>query len=242
MSGNRPATSPEHGSAARPEMLPERRLQRVLERFLPPRFARFVATDVTVTTHAPAGVATLLNPVPPTPYSYVRGSKIALAGVIVAVSLLPDLFAAGLLIPHRVWWAGALIVATEIWGCAWLFGLYGTMARRPHEVACTHVVLRNGIFQTVRFAPEEIETARTVGVVKRYRLPAEAGRERCVLGFGGTPLVHVVLKSPAYEEHLLLPRTREVWDVYAPSDVPQALCAALLEARRSTSNVTASVS
>lgn len=84
--------------------MPEQRLQRVLVQFFPAAFAAFVSADVTVLSHAFAGLKTFVDVAHGSPRSYVKGSKIVIAAVAIGAAIVPDAVFFWLLIPHRAWW------------------------------------------------------------------------------------------------------------------------------------------
>lgn len=71
-------------------ILPERRLEGALSRFFPQWLSRMVSADLTVFGHALVGAKAIVAPPPSTGISYVHDAKIALLGIIVALSLVPD--------------------------------------------------------------------------------------------------------------------------------------------------------
>lgn len=203
--------------------MPEQRLERVLLQFFPATFAKVVSADITVLSHSFAGLKAFLNVVHHTPHTYIKGSKIIMAAVVMGAAVIPDAAIFWLLFPHRLWWLATLLDILDVWAFMWLLGIYGTMARRPHEVSQDKVVLRNGILQSVEFDPMDIKEIRTVGIVKRRKLPRTRHDGSTVLTFGGVPLIDVQLRRPAVEHHLFLPKTRQVQRIYVATDSPEAL-------------------
>lgn len=211
----------------------EDRLYRALDRFFPEWFARLASVDVTVCSHALEGAKAFVNPARSTPYTYANGSKLVMMAVIVALSVVPDAFLFWILLPKQMWWLALLLDLLDIWACLWLFGLFGTMVRRPHEIHENRVVFRNGIFQTVSFNVQDIADVEEIGVVKRYKLPRKRGDGSTVLSFGGVPMLAVRLTQPALENHAFLPAPRQVTKIYVASDAPSALRDELLRLARS---------
>lgn len=189
----------------------EERLQQVFERFFPSAVARVAGLEIVVYAHILAGLKGFINPPAPSPSSYVNGSKIAMVAIILTLSVVPDAFLLWLLLPHHLWWLAIVLDVLEVWSCAWLFGLYGTMIARPHEIHEKHVVFHNGIVKRIRIERGEVVAARALGVVKRRALPRVRGD--AVLLLGGVPVVEVELRTGK--------------KVFVASDAPQALCTLL---------------
>ena len=206
---------------------PELRLEHALSKFFPFWFARLVSAELTILSHAFAGAKAFVDPRRGTMHSYIQGSKIVIAGVVMAVAVVPDAFFFWLLLPHKLWWLAAVLDVLDVWACFWLFGIYGTMVRRPHEIEAHRVVFRNGIWQRVDVDPRVIRHARVLGVVKRRKL-ARRGDASSVLAFGGVPIVEVVLDAPAREHCYFLEKPREVRHIFVASDAPDVLCSELL--------------
>lgn len=196
--------------------LPEERLQDVLERFFPPFFARYTSIELTVLRHAFAGVKAFVSPPKPTYASYVNGSPLGLFAMMLVLGAVPDAFLRWVFLPNLAWPIALGLNALELWACLWLFGLYGTMAARPHEISAGGVVLRNGVLGCVRFQPCDIVAARVLESTKRRHLPRKRGDGSHALVLGGVPIVHVTLAGGK--------------DVFVASDAPHALCEALAAA------------
>ncbi|HEY5340059.1 MAG TPA: hypothetical protein VIK27_03450, partial [Candidatus Aquilonibacter sp.] len=111
--------------------LPEERLEQAFLRFFPLWFARVAATDIIVLLHAFVGLKAFTTSQPVGPYSYVNGSKLVIAGAIIGAAVIPDGVLFWLLLPHGLWWLSLLLDVLDVWAFLWLFGLYGTMIRRP---------------------------------------------------------------------------------------------------------------
>lgn len=203
--------------------MPERRLERVLLQFFPPMFAKFVSADITVLSHSLAGLKAFVNVVHHTPHTYLRGSKVIIIAVVMGAAIIPDAVFFWLLFPHHLWWFATLLNLLDIWAFLWLLGIYGTMARRPHEISLQKVVLRNGILQSVEFDPKDIKNINIIGIVKRRQLPRKRHDGSTVLTFGGVPLIDIELRRPAVEHHLFFAMPRAVRRVYVATDVPDAL-------------------
>lgn len=156
-----------------PADMPEQRLERVLLEFFPPAFAKFVSVDVTVLSHVFAGLKAFVNVVYHTPHSYIGGSKIIMATVVMGAAIVPDAALFWFLLPRHLWWLAALLDILDVWAFLWLLGIYGTMAQRPHEVSPQRIVLRNGILQTVEFDPKDI---------KEQKLPIHSSWPRSTTG------------------------------------------------------------
>jgi hypothetical protein len=144
--------------------------------------------------HSLAALKAFVNVVQHTPHSYIRGSKIIMAAAVMGVAIIPDAVFFRLVLPDKLWWLATLLDIVDVWAFVWLLGIYGTMARRPHEVSSEKVVFRNGILQTVEFDPKDIRGIRTVGIVKRRKLPRTRHDGSTVLTFGGVPLIDVRLR------------------------------------------------
>lgn len=203
---------------------PEERLEDVLAGFFPPWFARLASADITVLTHAVAGMRAFVNPAPATAHSYIHGSKMMIAAIIIALSIVPDAFLFWLVLPARAWWVALSLNVLDVYACLWFFGLYGTMVRRPHEFSREKVLLRNGLCQTVELRPQHIARARPLGIVKRRQLARRRGDGSTVVSLGGVPLVDIVLLQPAIERRLFFAKPRMVTRVFVASDAPEALC------------------
>lgn len=208
----------------------EERIAPVLERYFPPWFARLVSTDVTVVTKAMRGLASFIAPPSPTAYTYVNGSKIVFAAMIVGISVVPDGFFFWLLIPHKVWGLALILDVLDVWAFLWLFGLYGTMVKRPHVIGPDEVLLRNGIFQSVRLSTRSIIDVHILGHVKTHRLGRRRNDHSAALTFGGVPLLRIDLDQPGQDTHLFRPTPRDVLRVFVASDQPEALRSELLAA------------
>ena len=157
----------------------EQRIEEALLQFFPFWFARFAATDVTIVIHAVAGVKAFIDPGKVESRSYIHGSKIVIAGAIVALAVVPDAFLFWILLPHRLWWLALVLNVLDVWAVLWLFGIYGTMARRPHSISSERVILRKFCNQSSwsrdRFVPCAVLGSSNV---TRFRASAEMDR-RC---------------------------------------------------------------
>lgn len=103
-----------------------------------------------------------------------------------------------------------LLVLIDIWACGWIFGLYGTMVRRPHQLDRHKAVFHYGMLQSVETAPDNIGDMHALGVKKRGTPSASASTDRpLTLGFGGSPYLEIQLKYPVEEHNLFLPRRRK---------------------------------
>lgn len=173
----------------------EDRLQHAFERFFPPAFARVFALELTVYSHVAAGAKGFVSPPKPSYASYVAGSKIIMLAIILTLSIVPDAFLLWLLLPHHLWWLALVLDALEIWSCGWLFGIYGTMIARPHEIGEESAVFHNGVLKRVRVDCADVLTARALGSVKRRALPRKRGDGSVVLALGGVPIVEIELRS-----------------------------------------------
>ncbi len=217
---------------------PEEHLEQAFLRFFPVWFARLAATDIIVLSHALVGLRGFLTSLPVDPYSYVNGSKLVVAGAVVAAAVIPDGVLFWLLLPHRLWWLALVLDILDVWAFLWLFGLYGTMIRRPHTITSAGIVLRNGILARVDVDPSLITTVRNLGILKRYQLPPEEGRAFAALTFGGVPIVEIQTCEKVPVHHQLLPGRRAVDRIFVASDAPEILCRELeaLARGRRTSN------
>lgn len=192
----------------------EERLQHAMERFFPSAFARLVSIEVTVYAHITTGLKGLIDPPRPSHASYVNGSKVAMLAIILTLSIVPDAVFLWVLLPHHLWWLAIVLDVLEIWSCGWLFGIYGSMIARPHEIGEERIVFHNGILKRVRIDRSEIAAARAIGSVKRRALPRRRGDGSTVLALGGVPIVEISLRSGK--------------KLFVASDSPQALCSVLL--------------
>ena len=192
----------------------EQRLQHAFERFFPSVVSRVFSVEVTVYAHIVAGFKGFVNPPRPSCASYVNGSKVAMLAIILTLSIVPDAFLLWLLLPHHLWWLALVLDVLEIWSCGWLFGIYGTMIARPHEIGEKQVVFHNGILKRVQVDRTEVAAARALGSVRRRALPRRRGDGSTVLTLGGVPVVEVELRSGR--------------KLFVASDAPQALCDLLL--------------
>lgn len=173
----------------------EERLQHVLERFFPPLFARWTSIELTVLRHSYTGVKAFVAPPKPTYGSYVNGSPVGLIGMLLVLGVVPDAFLRWVFLPSLAWPLALLIGALELWASLWIFGLYGTMAARPHEIASDGVVLHNGVLGSVRLHPHEITGVRVLETTKRRHLPRRRGDGSRVLALGGVPIVEIALEN-----------------------------------------------
>lgn len=205
----------------------ERRIEGALLAFFPFWFARFAATDVTIVAHAYCGLKAFIDPGAAHAKTYVHGSKIVIAGAIVAASVVPDALFFWLLLPHHLWWLAVLLDVLDVWAVLWLFGIYGTMVRRPHEISPHRVVFRNGILQTVEVEPGRIKGARVLGEVKKRKLPRRRGDGSTVVAFGGVPIVEVTVEGCATEHRHFAPAPRSVERIFVATDAPAAFCGEL---------------
>ena len=205
----------------------EERLETAFQRFFPAWFARLAGTDITVLLHARRGLRAFMLPQSPGATSYTNGSKIALLALIVGLSVLPDAIFLLLVIPRAYGWVSIVLALLDLWGCVWLFGLYGTMAARPHEVSPERIVLRNGLVQRVEFAPQHICELHAVGIIKRRQLPSSSRTGSVFLGFGGVPMVEITLSEPAIADHILWRGPRATKRIFAAADMPEQLCASI---------------
>lgn len=146
-----------------------------------------------------------------------------MAGLLVGAAIIPDAAFFWLLLPHRLWWVAALLDITDIWAFLWLLGIYGTMVKRPHELSPTKVILYNGILQCVEFSPEDIKDVKTIGLVRKRKLPRSRDDGSTVLTFGGVQLICIDLHRPGVEYHLFSSKPRKVSRIYVASDAPDAL-------------------
>jgi len=196
--------------------------------YFPSWFSKLVAGDLVIIAHAAIGLKAFIAPAKPTTFSYVHGSKIALAGAVVALSVLPDAVLFEFLIPRHFWWAAILLDVLNVWGCLWLFGVYGTMVRRPHVVSPNGITLHNGIMQRITFEPENVAQAKSIGLIKSYKLGRKRHDGSTVLTFGGVSLVQIRLKTPVLEKHLFSVLDRDVQTIYVASDESAKLALALV--------------
>lgn len=164
--------------------------------------------------HALAGLKGFLNPPRPSYASYVNGSKVPMLAMLLTLSIVPDAFLLWLLLPHRLWWLAIILDVLEVWSCVWLFGFYGTMIARPHEIGEKNAVFYNGILKRVQVDRAEIVAVRALGTPKRRALPRTRGDGSAVLVMGGVPVVEVQLRRGER--------------VFVASDAPHALCGMLL--------------
>lgn len=144
------------------------------------------------------GVRAFIDPGQPQMSTYIHGSKIVMAAVVMTAAIVPDGVLFWLLIPHRLWWIAALSDIADVWTALWLFAIYGSMARLPHEISPEKIVLRNGSRQSIELHPGQIGSATLAGLVKRRAVPRGPGERIAFLTFGGVPLVDVKLNAPAH--------------------------------------------
>lgn len=145
----------------------EDRLQHAFERFFPRMLAKVAAVEFTVYAHIVTGLRGVIDPPRVSCATYVNGSKLMMLGIILTLSIVPDAFLLWLLLPHRLWWLAAILDVLEVWGCGWLFGLYGTMIARPHEIDGDRIVFHNGVLTRSEVLRADIAGTRILGVVKR---------------------------------------------------------------------------
>jgi hypothetical protein len=117
------------------------------------------------------GVRAFLAPPPRSPSSYIYGSKIAILGVMVALSVVPDGFFLWLVLPRTLWWLAVAVDVLDAYAAIWLFGIYGSMANRPHCLEDDTIVVRNGLYQSVDFSCGDIACVRKLGLIRRFKLP-----------------------------------------------------------------------
>lgn len=212
----------------------ESRLQQVFARFFPEWFARLASTDITLVVSAGAGLRAFISPPQASSRTYVHGSKIGIMAMIITLSVVPDAFLLWILLPQHLWWLAAVLDLLDVWACLWLFGLFGIMANRPHQIRAGEVVLRNGILQSVRLNAEHISDVHCIGTVRRRDLPRRRGDRSVVLSLGGVPFVQVDLSEPAIEHHLFRARPRHALRIFVASDKPELLRQDLMQARGSS--------
>lgn len=148
----------------------EQRLAHAFERFFPPAFARLVSIELTVYSHIGAGLNGVVNPPRAGALTYVNGSKIVMLAIILTLAIVPDAFMLWLLLPHHLWWLALVLDVLEIWSCGWLFGLYGTMIARPHEIGEEHATFYNGVLKRTEVSRDDIVAAASRDI-KRNGVP-----------------------------------------------------------------------
>jgi len=206
---------------------PEDRLTAKFRRFMPVGLARIAAREMTLLAHARMGLRAFTLTQSSCDTSYVVGSKVGLGAVILAIAVVPDAVFLLLLVPHAYILLAVLLSLLDVWAVVWLFGLYGTMVARPHDLNSGLVTLHNGLLQSVTFAPKHVSDTTVHGRVKRRSLPRELREEAAFLGFGDIPILQIDLCEPALVYRTFSQRPRPVLRIFVASDAPEQLQARL---------------
>lgn len=201
----------------------EQRLENALAAYFPLWFARLVGMEFTILRQAPVGVKHFFNPGPAAASTYVHGAKMMLAALIISVATVPDFIFTALIVPQKFWVLRVVLDALEIYACAWLFGIFGTMVARPHELSEDRVIVRNGIFQAAEIDRSDVLSARALGVVKKKQLPATA-TEAVVMCAAGVPVVEVVLREPTPVHSMFSLRPKLAQTLFFSSDKADEMC------------------
>jgi hypothetical protein len=203
-------------------------IEATLTTFFPAWFARLASSDLAILSNVAAGIREFVSPGRPAARTYVNGTKVGLLAVVVAISIIPDAVLLWLVVPRALWWFALTLDALDIWACAWLLGLYGSMASNPHDLSRQRVVLHSGVLQSVEFDPATIESAQPLGIMTRRQLRPRRGEGSTLLSFGGVPLVEIILNRDAFESNAFRLRQRCVRKILVHSDDPPALCGELV--------------
>lgn len=206
-----------------PGHTPEDCLGAKFRRFMPRGLARFAAREMTLLAHARIGLRAFALPQAPCDTSYVVGSKVALGAVILAVAVVPDAVFLLLAIPHAYLLLAVLLSLLDVWAVVWLFGLYGTMVARPHDLGSDRVILHNGLLQSVAFSPKYVGDMTVRGRLKRRSLPRELREGAAFLGYGDIPMLQIDLREPASVYHAFAQQPRPVLRIFVASDAPEQL-------------------
>lgn len=202
---------------------PEGRLTAKFRRFMPVGLARVAAREMTLLAHARIGLRAFALPQASCAASYAGGSKVALGAVILAVAVVPDAVFLLLLIPHAYIALAVFLSLLDVWAVVWLFGFYGTMVARPHDLNSGRITLHNGLLQSATFAPEHVGETTVRSRVKRRSLPRELREGAAFLGFGDLPILQIDLCEPASAYHAFTPQPRSVLRIFVASDAPEQL-------------------
>jgi len=209
----------------------EQRLECALLAYFPEILARFMSTELTIMVNALRGIRLFVSPPRSGAESYVGGSKLPIIAMIVTVSVIPDAVLSAMLLPHHLVWLAILSTGLEIWASMWLWGLFGTMASRPHTITSTKIELRNGILAHVALAPAQIASTESLGILRRAKLP-RGKAPRAILGFGGVPMVEVRLSEPAAVNSALGAKSRLASRLFVATDSPTQFCTMIDEIAR----------
>lgn len=194
---------------------------------MPVALARIAAREMTLVAHARLGLRAFAQAPPSSDASYVGGSKVALGAVVLAIAAVPDAVFLLLLVPHAYVVLAIVLSLLDVWAVVWLFGLYGTMVARPHDLNSGLVTLHNGLLQSVTFAPEHVSDTIVRGRIKRRSLPRELREDAAFLGFGDIPILQIDLREPASVDHAFAQQHRPVRRIFVASDAPEQLQARL---------------
>lgn len=190
---------------------------------MPLGLARFAAREMTLLAHARIGLRAFALPQARCDTSYVGGSKVALGAVILAVSVVPDAVFLLLVIPHAYLLLAVLLSLLDVWAVVWLFGLYGTMVARPHDLSSDLVILHNGLLQSATFSLKYVDDMTVRGRFKRRSLPRELREGAAFLGYGDIPMLQIDLCEPVSVHHAFTPGPRLVLRIFVASDAPEQL-------------------
>lgn len=207
--------------------------QRLAEAFAPlyaPAFGRYIAMEFTVMWNAWCGMRTAFAPPRGSADTYVEKNMLGMLGLVLLVGAIPEIPLHHLLLAREPWWSAAILDFLVLYAAAWVFGLYGTMARRPHELGADRIVFHRGPLGCAEVERSAVRDA-TALVAPNARAIRQKHRN-AYLGLPGSDLVHLRLETPARVVRTF-PVRREcsVSELFVASDRPHELCALLAAAR-----------
>lgn len=184
-------------------------------------------TEFAILKSVTTGLRTIVASPAPKGCSYVEKHFLGMLGLVLAVGALPEIPVHHLFIGGRDWPIAVGLDLILVYSALWVLGVYGIMARRPHEVQSQTIVFHHGPFAHVNVPREALDHAEVVRA-ERAREARRRHPDAYALNVPGGEFVYVRLKQPAKVVHTYPARfERTVNALLVPSDRPQELCALL---------------
>lgn len=180
--------------------------------------------ELTVLRHAWIGIRTCFAPPPGAAATYVEKNMLGILGLVLLVGAVPEIPLHHLLLARHAWWISLLLDVIVLYSAAWVLGMYGIMAMRPHELNGEKLLFHRGLL-----AQAEVPLSNIRSVTPLSNPDGRALRRlhrNGYLGLPGSDLVHLRLSEPARIVKLYpLRKVVESQDLLVATDRPNELCA-----------------
>ncbi|MGZ3517012.1 MAG: hypothetical protein ACXVAM_07525 [Vulcanimicrobiaceae bacterium] len=164
---------------------PEQRIESVLLRYLPPTVARVGALEITLLLLSRRALQLFLENPKSNWSTYTDSAKIKMLVLLMPIFLIPDFAFVHLVLPLSLI-LKIIVDLLGIYSCVWVWGMYASMALRPHRFEEAQFIAHRGILNKA-VVPLDSVIGLEVLPIQRGILRSKATRDCHYLGIGGEP-------------------------------------------------------